>query len=348
MDSNDMIHTLQRDLARESHRIETSKALLLTDLPDGFVQPEGKLPVCTASELPSNFKNLIAAFRERAYVIWAFPRPRGTHDVNQHETSRGHVTACPTAEARDSDSHVRDDGSDGSPKPSRKARLSKESTERPVTAKYSTQRIGNGSPSLSELEEEQREPLSGDMAKEKHCCTPGSFGAEYVTQIKDLVDQKRDIQVIKTCDSAFESTSLLNTLRSLFIVEVYLIGVYQSVFATATDAGPHGIKVILVEDCLEYQAKDRKELPEAEILSSTKIINALCGDDEDGVPVGEDAEDKQADVLEAGSTDEDASIKQTRPGPTSLATRSIPESFCSRTEVSLSHYTCNSKRSSGI
>lgn len=65
-----------------------------------------------------------------------------------------------------------------------------------------------------------------------------------------MIEKEKDLQMIKTHYSAFSSTSLLLTLRTKLITELYICGCITnlSVYATAMDAARYGIRVTLVDD----------------------------------------------------------------------------------------------------
>jgi len=173
---------------------------------------------------------------------------------------------------------------------------------------------GHGTASSSDPDEELF--LSKTSSRES-CCLPGSSGAEYATQIKEMVDPKKDLEVVKTFYSAFGSTSLLLTLRSRMITELFVCGCNTnlSVFATAMDAARYGISITLVEDCLGYRTRDRhdeairqlREIMNAEVMASRKIIDVLRN------PRTEEDENTEDDDE---NDDEDEDV---RPGPASAS-----------------------------
>ena len=315
-------------LSQQAPNLQTRKGLILTGLQNDFLSPEGKLPVSTASGFVDRLREFVPAFREYGDVIWIRSHFQETREVNRAETVGDHVIAGPPAPAEGEDIKEGDDEREESPVPLKKARMSNEAVDRPVTAQDLIDRIETGHPGLTEMNDEDEELFLTETAKKEPCCIPGSFGAEYATQIKDLVDPK-DIEVVKTYYSAFGSTSLLLTLRSRLITELFIGGCLTnlSVFATAMDAARYGIKVTLVEDCLGYRRKDRhelamKQLPEitgADVFTSTQVIERLKNpppspeeepdyepDDDEEASVGEDAERDYMDLLlEADNADED-------------------------------------------
>jgi nicotinamidase-related amidase len=344
-------------LAQGAPNIQTRKALVLTGLQNDFLSPEGKLPVSSASGFLDRLKELVPTFREYGDVVWVRSQFQETREVNNHDSVSDHVIAGAAAQDQEGEFKDKPDDSEGSPAPSKKARLSNKPTDRPVTTEDLIGRIESGHAGLTELQDEDEELFLSETTKKEPCCIPGSFGAEYATQIKDLVDPK-DIEVIKTYYSAFGSTSLLLTLRSRLITELFICGCITnlSVFATAMDAARYGIKVTLVEDCLGYRRKDRHEqalkqlheIMEADIRMSSDVIERLRNPptspdeedadeseeyDEDEVAVGEDAEGIPTDLLEAGSTDEEEDAPLVRPSYTPI--RPLPLRYAALTTQGL-------------
>jgi nicotinamidase-related amidase len=278
-------------------------------------------------------KELVPTFREYGDVIWVRSHFQETREVNRLEAVSDHVIADTPTKVGEKQAEAGADDPEGSPGPSKKAKMSNEATNRPATAEDLFERIETGHPGLSELQDEDEELFLTETAKREPCCIPGSFGAEYATQIKDLVDPTKDIEVVKTFYSAFGSTSLLLTLRSRLITELFICGCITnlSVFATAMDAARYGIKVTLIEDCLGYRRKDRHELAmkqlreimEADVAVSTEVIERLRNppespeeeqddelyeDDDDEVAVGEDAPATSSDLIEVDSGDEEEDV----------------------------------------
>jgi nicotinamidase-related amidase len=62
-------------------KVDVQKALLLIDLQNDFVTPEGKLPVPTISAFLPNLPSLASKFRTKGSIIWVrteFAQPRLT------------------------------------------------------------------------------------------------------------------------------------------------------------------------------------------------------------------------------------------------------------------------------
>ena len=89
----------------------------------------------------------------------------------------------------------------------------------------------------------------------------GTKGAEICDELRDVVDETRDLIVTKHHYSAFDQTSLLMALRAKLVTEVYLCGCLTNVgvYSTAADAVQHGLQVTVVEDCLGYRSEEKHE-----------------------------------------------------------------------------------------
>lgn len=116
-------------------------------------------------------------------------------------------------------------------------------------------------PEAGKEEGDDEELFLSRTSKREPCCIKGSHGADFSDRIKPLI-QRKDLQVVKSHYSAFAGTSLLMTLRSKLITDVYICGCMTnlSVYATAMDAARYGIEITLVEDCLGYRRFDRHQM----------------------------------------------------------------------------------------
>ena len=312
-------------LSQQSPNLQTRKALILTGLQNDFLSPEGKLPVSTTSGFLDRLKELVPAFREHGDVIWVRSQFEANREVAPATQAGDNVIAGFVA---DDICEQEDEDERHSPVPCKKVRRSTEERDREPTAEDLIERIEIGHPGLTEVEDEDPELFLAQTVKKEPCCIPGSTGAEYATQIKDLIDEK-DMHINKTYYSAFRATSLLINLRSKIITKLFICGCITnlSVFATAMDAARYGIQITLVEDCLGYRRKDRhdfaikqlRELVGLDVLTSENVIerlrNPLSSEDEDElddneddeIQGGEEADDGPADLFEADDEDDDES-----------------------------------------
>jgi len=256
--------------------LQTRKGLILLGLQNDFLSPDGKLPVSKQSGYLDRLKELVPAFREFGDVIWVASefeanRVANVDDENGDTVIAGSVVGGSSEAAQ----------SNGSKR--------KASQDHSGPMKRMKAADAEDDPELFLTRTSKREP----------CCIKGSWGAEYPEDIKALVD-KKDLQVVKTFYSAFGSTSLLLTLRSKLITELFVCGCNTnlSVFATAMDAARYGIQITLIEDCLGYRQKDRHDeavrqlvdIMDADVISSDKVVDVLKNP-----PLYEDDEDDDAE-----------------------------------------------------
>ncbi|KAH9836026.1 Isochorismatase family [Teratosphaeria destructans] len=272
-------------LSQQTPNLQTRKGLIVTGVQNDFVSPEGKLFSCEGSNssLPSFVKRLhqlVPTFRELGGdVIWVRTEYEADREINADGDNGDAVIAGPTS------SVLADQGS------RRKA-------GRDVRASSKRLSMTNGAAS------EDEELFLTKTSNRAPCCIRDSWGADYPESVKPLIDRSKDIQVTKTYYSAFGSTSLLLTLRSRLITELFLCGCNTnlSVFATAMDAARYGIKITLVEDCLGYRKKERHDeairqlvnVMGASVVSTAKAINILQSppEEEDAEESGDDEGDE--------------------------------------------------------
>lgn len=302
-------------LSQRQPNLQTRKGLILTGLQNDFLSPGGKLRVSSEYDYIDRIRELVPAFREHGDVIWVRSQYEADREVTAgiHEAGDS-VIAGPLGDYTGGDDYKSDADRD-SPVPSKKARTSlDDSGERSDAQERSD---------TADAEADEELFLSNSSQREA-CCMKGTTGVEFATQIKDIIDSQ-DLQVVKTYYSAFGSTSLLLTLRSKLITELFVGGnmTNLSVFATAMDAARYGIKITLLEDCLGYRNKSRhdaalralKDVMGADVMTAARAIEVLKnppeeepseedGEDEDEIALGEEAASTPAGTLEADS-DED-------------------------------------------
>lgn len=258
--------SLLQMLSQNSPDLQTRKALILAGLQNDFLSPDGKMPVDPSTGFLDKLQQLAPQFREFGDLIWVRSEYEANRANNHLDDSGDCVIANSETDDGDDDESERGDQS------------SRASSERPRVSLEAAERTA------AEDEAADEELFLTRTASREPCCVPGTKGIEYAPEIKDLID-KKDLQVTKTYYSAFGSTSLLLTLRSRLVTELFLCGCTTnlSVFATALDAARYGIKVVLVEDCLGYRRKKRhdkairklRQMTGAGIMSSSKVLEIL-------------------------------------------------------------------------
>ncbi|KAB5539271.1 hypothetical protein GE09DRAFT_1138145 [Coniochaeta sp. 2T2.1] len=241
--------------------LRTRQALLILDLQNEFLSPDGNLTVNQPDALVSRITNLAKAFRLSGAgdVVWV----RSQFDV--HRPLSG--------------------GADGGDQII--------TTDAPVVPRRTTS--GRGRPPTSGRHEEAVMEADGEAflsyppASEKpRCVQKDSKGAELGPEVQAAVDSGRDITFTKTHYSAFAvgAQQLVQMLRGRFVTEIYLCGALTniSIYATALDAGRHGYDITLVDDCCGYRSDMRHSnavhrlvsLTGCEVTTSSDVIAKLA------------------------------------------------------------------------
>lgn len=290
-------------LSQRTPNLQTRKGLIIVDLQNDFISPEGKLPVKDTAFL-DRIASLVPGFREHGDIIWVRSEFEATRPVNGDDTPGDTVVA---GGSLGTDAELPRKNSK-----KRKHRLPASSATYKAsndTCKHVCNVANNGLKSSASFSKPDRgdndEELFLTRTSEKEpCCVRGRPGAEYADKVKPLIDQSKDLQITKTHYSAFGSTSLLLTLRSRLVTDVYICGCITnlSVYATAMDAARYGINITLVDDCLGYRRKDRHEMAKrqlsdlmaAETMTASEVMRSLncpeevVNDSEDGGSASEE------------------------------------------------------------
>lgn len=155
------------------------------------------------------------------------------------------------------------------------------------------------------------------------------------TDIQPLKDTLKDVQLVAKHHSAFESTSLLLTLRSRLITEIFLCGVHATsrICATATDAARHGMKITVIKDlAVEDPGKQQEDALTdlqrdigAFVSYSAAVIRRLAHRQQAGINGSYDRPDGQPDEDDE-EEDEAAEESVVSRGPQgSIAIRRLPK-----------------------
>ncbi|KAH8887818.1 hypothetical protein GQ53DRAFT_843934 [Thozetella sp. PMI_491] len=238
--------------------VRTRQALLIIDLQNDFVSPDGALPVHEPDGFMSRTLEFVKAFRESDVgdVIWV---------RSEFDTSR--------ALSADGDQII--------------------TSSQPFVPQRISARSSRGrTPTSGRHDDAQQEAddeaflSKGEDGTGKVCVLPGTDGAELAPQVRSAVESGKDITITKTHYSAFASgQKLIQTLRGRFITEMYVCGALSniSIYATALDAGKHGYDMTIVEDCCGYRNEMRhinamkrlEELLGTEPMSSEQILDII-------------------------------------------------------------------------
>lgn len=279
-------------LAQNQPDVKTSQALLILGMQTDFLDAKGKLPAANRYELVESIRNLVPVFRREAgEVIWVQTEYSEDRAVNSSSGEGDMVLVDFGA----------DDSSDGEadelkalPRVPSKAKSSSSGRRaldllKRVSARKRPVRAPSPLMAAVPPPEDEEEFFLTRSAKKGAACLPSSPGAEMGSKMIDQLDEK-DLRIITTYYSAFNSTKLLIMLRAKLITELYICGCLTniSVYATALDAARHGFTIYLVEDCLGYRKLSRHEdalrqmheLMGIQILTSSEIIKELCKPDD--------------------------------------------------------------------
>lgn len=276
------------DLLKEKQpQFQTHQALLVLGLQNDFLRPDGKLPVETPFGFIDRIKAFVPRFRDNAGdVIWVRTVFEEEWPVNDPSGDGDTVLLEPVDGL---DSSTDDSGEElavkdlmpraSSSRSQRHKQRALELLKRVSTRKRIVVRATLPSPA------EEDELFLSKASKKGPSCSRNSSGAEFAGGITSSIDTSTDTVVVTSHYSAFNSTSLLVTLRAKLITELYICGCITniSIFATALDAVRHGLTINLIEDCLGYRKQVRHEealkkmteLMGAHVFSSIDLANDL-------------------------------------------------------------------------
>ncbi|KAI9881620.1 MAG: hypothetical protein M1830_000184 [Pleopsidium flavum] len=306
-------------------RFQTRKALFILDLQNDFISVDGKLPVNKSSGFVHGIKSLVPVFRGSGDIIWirsefdessftpdpqdrreAFtsdddllPRAAGSEDDNdlegKGEKDRESEAVEEDNQSEEEEAEELDDVSSHS-SASSPGSLQSASRRPSQRAQGLLDRISarvnaiqcESLPSVSDKQENNEAFLTSlGNGQASMCCVPGTWGTEFVDDIKGTADELNDRFIVKSKYSAFDDTDLLLHLRTNFVTELYICGSlsHVSVYATAADAVRHGFTITVVEDCLGYRDEARHmeamrqmaDVMGADGITSTELIEEIVG-----------------------------------------------------------------------
>ncbi|KAK0732968.1 hypothetical protein B0T26DRAFT_669428 [Lasiosphaeria miniovina] len=228
--------------------LRTRKALLVFDVQNDFVSPDGALPVSGPEGLLSRILAFSKAFRESGAgdVIWV------RSEFEEHRPLSVESDRIIT-------SHV------------------------PVVQRPSRGRQQVSMEQDSEAAEADHEAflsLAADGGEKPACVRAGTRGAELAPSIQAAAEAGGDVIFTKTYYSAFASgqQQLVQLLRGRFVTEIYVCGVLTniSIYATAFDVGRHGYGMTVVEDCCGFRDEMRhmNALRQLMQLTGSEVIPA--------------------------------------------------------------------------
>ena len=265
------------DLTAKAPRVQTRKALLVLDLQNDFLKPDGACFVRNAPDFLERVASVASSFRDAGEpVIWAqsvydgcrrpvFDPMTGAEavllqgrDTGMDQAPSSSLRALEAGDKEDENYRVQDrpiEADDEEDDNDADAPLEPDTDpSSPVEADFAT------SPVRPLFSDDPEAFLSvPDNKSIPRCCLPKSVGSQFPAAILSAIDQDRDTVLTKSDYSAFRSSTLLPVLRTSFVSELYLAGSLSnvSVYATALDAVSQGLAITLLEDCLGYRSFDR-------------------------------------------------------------------------------------------
>lgn len=235
--------------------VPTRKALIVVDLQNDFVSPDGALPVTEPEGFLDRTLELVKAFRDSGAgdVVWV------RSEFEQHR-----------ALASEGDTIV---ATDFPPRPATSAR-----GRRTASKEHDLK--------LMEADEESFLTIVDGVDKPA-CVRKGTSGADFPPDVQASIIRGRDFVTTKSHYSAFAlgQSQLIQQLRMRFVTEMYVCGSLTNVgvFATALEAGKHAYDITIVEDCCGYRSYSRhvntirqlEKLTGCELLDSPALIDKL-------------------------------------------------------------------------
>lgn len=313
-------------LARSSATVQTRQALIITGLQNDFISPNGKLALKNRSAFIERIIELVPIFREHGNIIWVWTEYHGNRTVND-ASGNGCMVMIPEDERENEPASLdpsREQGSASTASYGKYPRSTDRNNEiiaRAMRVAAELDLIEDDEDGQTTTQLEDPELFLSETATRQACCKPGTWGAEPIPEIKDLI-KPGDIHITKSFYSAFTQTSLLFQLRSKLVTDLYFAGVNTnlSVYATATDAARHGLEINIIRNCMGSRRMDRHEeaikqmvdYMGAQVTTAHSVISRLRGEDVANDEETDDPTDEDEDEDDDEDDDEDG---QSSTGP---------------------------------
>ncbi|KAK4224164.1 alpha-ketoglutarate-dependent dioxygenase alkB 2 [Podospora fimiseda] len=231
--------------------IRTRKALLVVDLQNDFLSPDGALTVKEPEGFLKRTLDLVKKFRDSGAgdVVWV----RSEFERHRQISPEGDQIVTSNVPPR---------------------------AQRPggTRGRQPTSREHDGA--VMEADPEAFLSVAGDKSEKTMCVQKGSHGAEFTSNVQEVIEVGRDIVFTKTHYSAFSSAQqdLVQRLRGRFVTELYICGALTniSIYATALEAGRHGYEMTIIEDCCGYrnQLRHFNAVGQLVKLTGCEVMNA--------------------------------------------------------------------------
>ncbi|KLU83719.1 isochorismatase [Magnaporthiopsis poae ATCC 64411] len=243
--------------------LRTRKALLILDLQNDFLSPDGALPVSEPKGYVQRAIDVANAFRQSGSgdVIWVRSEFAGPRAIINNNVLTSDLPIPTTASAR-----------------SRRVGLGTGRGEADHEA-FLSLADDTGSP--------EPDDDGGEPGPKPECVRPGKTGSALADHVAAAVATGRDSVLTKTEYSAFQSGQLLKLLRTRFATELFICGALTnvSIHATALDGASHGLQMTIVNDCCGYRSAVRHtnairnlvQLTGCETTTAQDLISSLTG-----------------------------------------------------------------------
>lgn len=276
-------------LTQKQPQFQTHQALVVLDLQNDFLLPDGKLPVSSRSGFLGRIQKLVPIFRENAGdIIWVRSSYEADRPVNDQADDAEAVVTSVEGNVNGSPEESSEETAKEASSPSNALK----SAGRALDIFKKISRKGSQSQAdLKAASTDEPEHFLSSTPSRAPCCVPNTKGIEFTEGIKECIDPANDVLVNKTYYSAFNSTSLLLTLRARLITELYICGCLTniSVYATALDAARHGLTINIIEDCVGYRKASRHrealrqmvEVMGAFTVTSAELLTELAEQESD-------------------------------------------------------------------
>lgn len=250
-------------------QFNTRRALIILNLQNDALSLTGERAVTEPPGFVDKIKALVPHFRKTSDIVWV--RTEFVSDklvdaqLSSSDLSVEDDTSPELLRETDQESdHVQDDA-DTDEQPSQSEDLTtyypssraKDSTRHASPKARAEQREA----ALQKLEPTESLLAQPIKVQGPLYFQPDTYGAAIADDVLPLVDEARDLLIIKSHYSALDDTSLLLSLRMKLVTDLYLCGCLSnvSIYATAADAVQHGFSVTVVEDCIGYRSKANHE-----------------------------------------------------------------------------------------
>jgi nicotinamidase-related amidase/alkylated DNA repair dioxygenase AlkB len=258
------------ELAAKIPALKTKRVLLVIDLINDFLSLDADLAVTTPRDLSSKIRRLIPQFREHGDVIWVRSEFQEAREFNS--SGNDSIVLPPDVDSTKIKATKKPTPSRYTPSKKALALL------KSVAKQQSDLASSEEADSDSDVHTPSEAFLSvGENGQLPVAFKPGTSGSKLIKDVQDLIDKTKDSLLTKTFYSAFHNTSLVQSLRSNLVVNVYICGVISniSVFATAVDAAKHGFSVHIIEDCIGYRSLEAHQMALKQMIDDMGINKVM-------------------------------------------------------------------------